>query len=163
VINFLQQVFAIKKLRLGWLFFGSAGSLTYPANFTLIASMNPCPCGYFGDLVKECTCSMAMVKAYQKKISDPLMDRIDIHVEVPRVPFEKLSSQRTGESSAKVRERIEAARTIQRERFKGISLQTNADMGPAEIRKFCPIDETSANTQRVGFALCSKRRCSRCS
>jgi magnesium chelatase family protein len=129
----------------------SAGSLTYPANFTLIASMNPCPCGYFGDSVKECTCSMAMVKAYQKKISGPLMDRIDIHVEVPRVPFEKLSSQRTGEPSAKVRERVEAARAIQRKRFEGTTLQTNADMGPAEIRKFCPIDETSTNLLKAAM------------
>lgn len=123
----------------------SAGSLTYPANFTLIASMNPCPCGHYGDPVKECTCSMAMVKGYQKKISGPLMDRIDIHVEVPRVPFEKLSSQRTGEPSAAVRERVEAARAVQRERFKDVSLQTNSDMGPAEIRQFCPLDETGTN------------------
>lgn len=130
----------------------SAGSLTYPANFTLIASMNPCPCGYFGDSVKECTCSTAMVKAYQKKISGPLMDRIDIHVEVPRVPFEKLSSQRTGEPSAKVRERVERARAIQRERFKDTTLQTNADMRPAEIRKFCPIDETSTNLMKAAMA-----------
>jgi magnesium chelatase family protein len=129
----------------------SAGSLTYPANFTLIASMNPCPCGYFGDSVKECTCSIAMVKAYQKKISGPLMDRIDIHVEVPRVPFEKLSSQRTGEPSAKVRERVETARAIQRKRFEGTTLQTNADMGPAEIRKFCPIDETSTNLLKAAM------------
>jgi magnesium chelatase family protein len=129
----------------------SAGSLTYPANFTLIASMNPCPCGYFGDSVKECTCSVAMVKGYQKKISGPLMDRIDIHVEVPRVPFEKLSSQRVGEPSAKVRERVEAARGIQRERFEGTALQTNADMGPAEIRKFCPIDDTSTNLLKAAM------------
>jgi magnesium chelatase family protein len=129
----------------------SAGSLTYPANFTLIASMNPCPCGHYGDPVKECTCSLSMVKAYQKKISGPLMDRIDIHVEVPRVPFEKLSSQRTGEPSAKVRERVERARAVQRERFEGTTLQTNADMGPAEIRKFCPIDETSTNLLKVAM------------
>jgi magnesium chelatase family protein len=129
----------------------SAGSLTYPANFTLIASMNPCPCGYFGDSVKECTCSVAMVKAYQKKISGPLMDRIDIHVEVPRVPFEKLSSQRIGEPSANVRERVEAARAIQRKRFEGTTLQTNADMGPAEIRQFCPIDETSTNLLKAAM------------
>ncbi|MBE7471758.1 MAG: magnesium chelatase [Anaerolineae bacterium] len=129
----------------------SAGSLTYPANFTLIASMNPCPCGYFGDSVKECTCSVAMVKGYQKKISGPLIDRIDIHVEVPRVPFEKLSSQRVGEPSARVRERVEAARAIQRERFEGTTLQTNADMGPAEIRKFCPIDETSTNLLKAAM------------
>jgi magnesium chelatase family protein len=123
----------------------SAGSLTYPANFTLIASMNPCPCGYYSDPEKECTCSMSMIKSYQKRISGPLLDRIDIHVEVPRVPFEKLSDKRTGESSEKVRERVEAARTIQRERFKDTSLRTNADMGPAEIRQFCPLDETSTN------------------
>lgn len=129
----------------------SAGSLTYPANFTLIASMNPCPCGYFGDSVKECTCSIAMVKAYQKKISGPLMDRIDIHVEVPRVPFEKLSDKRTGEPSAVVRERVEKARTIQRERFKDTTLQINADMGPAEIRQFCPIDETSTSLMKAAM------------
>ncbi|NJN97661.1 MAG: YifB family Mg chelatase-like AAA ATPase [Anaerolineales bacterium] len=129
----------------------SAGSLTYPANFTLIASMNPCPCGYFGDSVKECTCSVSMVKGYQKKISGPLMDRIDIHVEVPRVPFEKLSSQRTGESSLKVRERVEAARVVQRKRFEGTTLQTNADMGPAEIRQFCPIDDTSTNLLKAAM------------
>jgi magnesium chelatase family protein len=123
----------------------SAGSLTYPANFTLIASMNPCPCGYYSDPVKECTCSMSMIKSYQKRISGPLLDRIDIHVEVPRVPFEKLSDKRTGESSEKVRERVEAARAIQRTRFEGTALRTNADMGPAEIRQFCPLDETSTN------------------
>lgn len=123
----------------------SAGSLTYPANFTLIGAMNPCPCGHFGDSQKECTCSLGMVKAYQKKISGPLLDRIDIHVEVPRVPFDKLSSQRTGEPSATVRERVEAARAIQRERFKGTKLQTNSDMGPAEIRQFCHLDEAGHN------------------
>jgi magnesium chelatase family protein len=129
----------------------SAGSLTYPANFTLIGSMNPCPCGYYGDPVKECTCSMSMVKNYQKKISGPLMDRIDIHVEVPRVPFEKLSSKRTGEPSAKVRERVEAARAVQRERFKEICLQTNSDMGPAELRQFCPLDDTSTNLVKAAM------------
>jgi magnesium chelatase family protein len=129
----------------------SAGSLTYPANFTLIASMNPCPCGHFGDPVKECTCSIAMVKAYQKKISGPLMDRIDIHVEVPRVPFEKLSDKRTSEPSVVVRERVEKARSIQRERFKDTNLQINADMGPAEIRKFCPIDDTSTNLLKAAM------------
>jgi magnesium chelatase family protein len=123
----------------------SAGSLTYPANFTLIASMNPCPCGYATDSEKECTCSVSMIKSYQKRISGPLLDRIDIHVEVPRVPFEKLSDKRTGESSEKVRERVEKARAIQRERFKDCALQTNSDMGLAEIRQFCPLDETSTN------------------
>lgn len=129
----------------------SAGSLTYPANFTLIGSMNPCPCGFYTDPEKECTCSMSMVKGYQKKISGPLLDRIDIHVEVPRVPFDKLSDQRTGETSAAVRERVEAARTIQRERFADSTLRTNADMGPAEIRQFCPLDEASTNLVKAAM------------
>jgi magnesium chelatase family protein len=129
----------------------SAGSLTYPANFTLIASMNPCPCGYATDSEKECTCSVSMIKSYQKRISGPLLDRIDIHVEVPRVPFDKLSDKRTGEPSAKVRERVEAARATQRERFKGTTLQTNSDMGPAEIRKFCQLDATGANLLKAAM------------
>ncbi|MEW5957890.1 MAG: YifB family Mg chelatase-like AAA ATPase [Chloroflexota bacterium] len=129
----------------------SAGALTYPANFTLIASMNPCPCGHYGDPVKECTCSMSMVKSYQKKISGPLLDRIDIHVEVPRVPFDKLSSQRTGEPSAVVRARVEAARARQRERFKGTTLQTNSDMGPAEIRRFCLLDAAGTNLVKAAM------------
>ncbi|MCB0155897.1 MAG: ATP-binding protein, partial [Anaerolineae bacterium] len=86
--------------------------------------MNPCLCGYASDAEKECTCSISMIKSYQKRISGPLMDRIDIHVEVPRVPFEKLSDKRTGETSAVVRDRVEKARAIQRERFKGTALQT---------------------------------------
>jgi magnesium chelatase family protein len=129
----------------------SAGSLTYPANFILVGSMNPCPCGYFSDPEKECTCSMSMVKSYQKKISGPLLDRIDLHVDVPRVPFEKLSSQRTGEPSAAVRERVENARAVQRTRFEDGRLQTNSDMGPAEIRKFCRIDGAATNLLKAAM------------
>ncbi len=120
----------------------SAGSLTYPANFTLVGAMNPCPCGYFGDPEKDCTCSMSAVQRYQKRISGPLMDRIDIHVNVPRIPFEKLSDKRVGEASATIRTRVEAAREVQRVRFAGTALQTNADMGPGEIRQFCALDTT---------------------
>jgi magnesium chelatase family protein len=92
-----------------------------------------------------------MVKSYQKKISGPLLDRIDIHVEVPRVPFDKLSDKRAGEPSTTVRARVEVARTIQRERFNGTGLQINADMGPAEIRQFCPLDETSTNLVKAAM------------
>ena len=128
------------------------GSLTFPANFQLIAAMNPCPCGYAGDSVKPCTCSSATVTKYQKRISGPLLDRIDIHIEVPRVEYEKLSDQRLGEPSETVRARVEAARQIQRERFstpdagpvaKSNAVTCNADMRVAEIRKFCSLDETS--------------------
>ncbi len=118
----------------------SAGSLTYPANFMLVAAMNPCPCGYFQDPEKECTCSITMVSRYQKRISGPLLDRIDIHIEVPAVKYEKLADERLGEPSAVVRERVQAARESQRGRFEGTPLTCNADMGPAEIRHFCQVD-----------------------
>ena len=128
------------------------GSLTFPASFQLVGAMNPCPCGYYGDPVKPCTCSNMVVSKYQKRISGPLLDRIDIHVEVPRVEYEKLSESRLGESSATVRERVEAAREIQRARFGGgdrhlegashtAGVTCNADMRPAEVRKFCALDE----------------------
>ncbi len=118
------------------------GSSTFPANFMLIAAMNPCPCGFFGDLERDCTCTPNSVTRYQKRISGPLLDRIDIHVEVPRVDFEKLSSDRVGEPSESVRDRVEKAREQQRERFAETDLVCNADMGPAEVRKYCRLDET---------------------
>ncbi|HLB64127.1 MAG TPA: YifB family Mg chelatase-like AAA ATPase [Anaerolineales bacterium] len=117
------------------------GSHTFPANFMLVAAMNPCPCGYFGDPRRDCSCSSATVTRYQKRISGPLLDRIDIHVEVPRVEFEKLTDDRLGESSEAIRARVEAGRARQRRRLEGTSLQSNGDMGPAEVRVFCPLDE----------------------
>ena len=118
------------------------GSNSFPANFMLVGAMNPCPCGYFGDAQRECTCSPSTVTRYQKRISGPLLDRIDIHVEEPRVEFEKLTDDRMGEPSAQVRERVEVARERQRVRFDGTALACNADMGPAEVRGFCTLDET---------------------
>jgi magnesium chelatase family protein len=118
------------------------GSLTFPANFQLVAAMNPCPCGYYGDPVKPCTCSNMIVTKYQKRISGPLLDRIDIHIEVPRVEYEKLSDTRAGEASAVVRGRVETARQRQRTRFSApMDITCNADMRPAEIRKHCVLDE----------------------
>ena len=117
------------------------GSLTFPANFQLIAAMNPCVCGYYGDPVRPCSCSSSTVTKYQKRISGPLLDRIDIHLQVPRVEYEKLSDTRMGESSSKVRARVEAARDRQRARFtlnSGVSC--NADMRLAEVRQFCLLD-----------------------
>jgi magnesium chelatase family protein len=137
------------------------GSLTFPANFQLIAAMNPCPCGYFGDSIKPCTCSSATVTKYQKRISGPLLDRIDIHIEVPRVEYEKLSDQRLGEPSESVRARVEAARQIQRERFGSAQqgpvassnmITCNADMRVAEIRKFCSLDETSRGLMKSAMS-----------
>ena len=124
------------------------GSLTFPANFQLIAAMNPCPCGFAGDPVKECTCSNQVITRYQKRISGPMLDRIDIHVEVPRVDYDKLSDERLGEPSAAIQQRIEAARENQRQRFEGTCLSSNADMGPAELRQYCPLDQTSRSLLR---------------
>lgn len=115
------------------------GSLTFPANFMLVASMNPCPCGYYGDAERACTCSSGMIQRYRKRLSGPLLDRIDIHIEVPRVPYDKLSQARRNESSESIRSRIEAARARQWKRFAGTKLTCNADMGPGEIREFCKL------------------------
>ena len=101
------------------------GSLTFPANFQLIAAMNPCPCGYYGDPVKACTCSPAMVTKYQKRISGPLLDRIDIHIEVPRVEYEKLSDDRLGEPSAAIRQRVEARASASGARLQRVSSLTD--------------------------------------
>src|SRR5260221_1187136 len=116
------------------------GTVTYPANFMLVAAMNPCPCGYYGDPVRECSCTAIAIARYQKKISGPLLDRIDIHVEVPRVDYEKLADKRQVEDSKTVRERVQAARERQLDRFKGTKLTCNAEMGPTEVREFCQTD-----------------------
>ena len=116
------------------------GAVSFPASFMLVGAMNPCPCGYFGDPVKECTCAPASVTRYQKRISGPLLDRIDIHIEVPRVDFDKLADDRIGEPSDRIRARVESARGRQRERFAGTGLTNNADMGPGEVRRFCLLD-----------------------
>jgi magnesium chelatase family protein len=129
------------------------GSLTFPASFQLVAAMNPCPCGYAGDPVKACSCSPGMVTKYQKRISGPLLDRIDIHITVPRVEYDKLSDRRVGESSQVVRARVEAARDRQRERFKGLeAVSSNADMRPAEVRQFCALDAAGTNLMKAAMS-----------
>lgn len=117
------------------------GSLSFPAAFMLVGAMNPCPCGYYGDPVKECTCATSMVTRYKKRISGPLMDRIDIHVEVPSADYEKLAEERLGEHSSEVQARVEAARQRQRDRFRELKLASNADMGPADVRQYCGLDD----------------------
>jgi len=129
----------------------ATGSLSFPANFMLIGAMNPCPCGFYGDVTHECTCSRGMVENYQKRISGPMMDRIDIHVDVPRVDYEKLAGNTLGETSAAVRARVEAARERQQERFAGTSLYCNADMGPAEVRQYCALDEAGRGLMRAAM------------
>src|SRR5256884_8140714 len=116
------------------------GTITYPANFMLVASMNPCPCGFFGDPVRECSCSASSIMRYQKRISGPLLDRIDIHVEVPRVDYEKLADKRNAEKSTTIRTRVQAARERQLERFKGTKLTCKPAMGRSAVRDFCETD-----------------------
>lgn len=116
------------------------GTITYPANFMLIAAMNPCPCGYYGDPVRECSCSASSIARYQKRISGPLLDRIDIHVEVPRIDYEKLADKRRAEDSATIRTRVQAARERQIRRLSGTHMTCNAEMGPSEVREFCDVD-----------------------
>jgi magnesium chelatase family protein len=118
------------------------GSSSFPANFMLVAAMNPCPCGYFGDPLRACTCSASVVTRYQKRISGPLLDRIDIHVEVPRVDFDKLTEDRLGEPSKDVRGRVEGARDRQRDRFQDGELVSNGEMGPGDVRVHCPLDDS---------------------
>jgi magnesium chelatase family protein len=108
----------------------------------LVGAMNPCPCGFHGDLTRACTCAATLVSRYQKRLSGPLMDRIDLHIEVPRVEYDKLVGETPAESSAAVRTRVEAARARQLARFNGTRLAANADMGVAEIRTFCALDAT---------------------
>jgi magnesium chelatase family protein len=121
----------------------ASGTVAFPANFTLIAAMNPCPCGFAGDPLRHCTCSNGTIERYQRKISGPLLDRIDIHVQVPRVEIEKLSDKRRAEPSEQIRTRVMAARARQTDRFAQGPLMTNADMGPREIGTFVPLDATS--------------------
>ncbi|HUJ71648.1 MAG TPA: ATP-binding protein, partial [Verrucomicrobiae bacterium] len=115
----------------------ASGTMTFPANFMLVAAMNPCPCGFYGDPKRECRCSPNMITKYRNKISGPLLDRIDIHVEVPSVKYKEMAGEGTGEHSENIRARVESARAIQRERFG----HTNARIAPKEIKKFCALDD----------------------
>ena len=127
-------------------------TVEYPANFMLVGSMNPCPCGNYGNPAKECTCTTNQIQRYLSKISGPLLDRIDIHVEVPAVNYKELSSDRSGESSAIIRERVIQAREIQSERYKDrTNIFKNADMGSKDIRDYCQLD--SASNQILEMAM----------
>lgn len=118
----------------------AAGSLTFPARFMLVAAMNPCPCGFYGDLKRECRCSVRQIENYRQRISGPLLDRIDLHVEVPLVEFRELSSGTAGEKSSQIRERVIEARRVQSERFRKFSNGTNASMSPRQVKQHCVLD-----------------------
>jgi len=120
----------------------ASSSIVYPANFMLVGAMNPCPCGYYGDPVHECTCSLGAVRHYQQRLSGPFLDRIDIHMRVPRVDYEKLRSRQQGETSARIRERVTAARERQQRRLRDCPrCLNNADMGSKEVQRYCRLDD----------------------
>ena len=115
-------------------------TVEYPASFMLVAAMNPCPCGYYNHPEKECVCAPGVVQKYLNKVSGPLLDRIDIHIEVTPVPFSELSAERPSEKSADMRERVITARRVQQERYAGRKIHCNAQMGSKELREICRID-----------------------
>ena len=115
-------------------------SVVYPARFMLVAAMNPCPCGFSGDTRKECKCGSGVIAKYLKKISGPLLDRIDIHIDVPAIRNTDLISDTAGENSESVKSRVKAARKIQTERFKGSGIYYNAAMPSKMLRKYCKLD-----------------------
>ena len=118
----------------------AVGSLTFPANLMLVAAMNPCPCGYLGDPKRQCHCNPMQIERYLGRISGPLLDRLDIHIEVPPVPFRELSNTKTGTTSATMREQVIAAREIQQQRFGKSGMKLNGKMSPSQIRKHCILD-----------------------
>ena len=128
-----------------------SGTVTYPAEFMLVCAMNPCKCGWYGDLSGRCTCSESSIENYRSRISGPLLDRIDIIIEVPAVHFEDLRRREEAESSEKIRERVNAARMVQNRRFGELSGMCNARMGPDELRRYCNLDAESAALMRQAF------------
>lgn len=128
-----------------------SGAVTYPAEFMLVCAMNPCKCGWYGDPSGRCKCSDRAVEAYRSRISGPLLDRIDIVVEVPAVHFEELRARAEAEPSCQIKKRVDAARKIQNQRFEQKNGMCNARMGPEEMRLYCALDEASASMMKQAF------------
>lgn len=129
----------------------ASGTSSYPCSVMLVCAMNPCPCGYYGHPVRDCTCRDGAASRYLSKVSGPLLDRIDIHIEVPPVDFDKLSDVHKGEPSAKIKERVEAARKIQQERLKGTNANCNAQMNSAMTREFCAASDAAMKMLQLAF------------
>ncbi len=126
-------------------------TVEYPANFMLVASMNPCPCGNYGSKTHECTCTPAQISKYMSKLSGPLMDRIDIHIEVDNVSYGDLASKNEAESSEKIKERVNKARQIQLERFKGQGIYSNSKMNNRMVAEYCKLDDESERILKISF------------
>ena len=128
-----------------------AGTLTYPSSVMLVAAMNPCPCGFYGHPTKECICSQNAVRKYLNRISGPMLDRIDLHVEVPPVNYAELSSTSKEETSAEIRERVNRARKIQQERYNGTAVTCNARLTPSMLKKHCILDDDASHYLQQSF------------
>ncbi len=128
-----------------------SSTTSFPAQVLLVGTMTPCPCGYYGDPIRECTCSTKAVVQHRQRLPGPLLDRLDIHVELMRLDTEKLADTRAGERSAVIRARVEEARQRQRRRFQELPYQTNAEMSPADVHKFCSIDEAGHALMRAAM------------
>ena len=126
-------------------------TLSYPCTVMLIAAMNPCPCGYFGHPTHPCSCSEKMVSRYLGRVSGPLLDRLDLHIEVPPVDYDSLASGGKAESSAEIRARVNAARKIQQERYHGSDVYANARLTPAMLRQYCPMTDRASTLLRGAF------------
>ena len=129
----------------------AAGTVTFPAEFMLVAAMNPCPCGFFGDPKRKCRCAPQQVERYRERISGPLLDRIDLHVEAPAVSFDDLRSDETGEPSAAIRERVFACRKVQQKRFGPGKVRVNARMSSQQFRKYCTLDSDGEGMLRMAM------------
>jgi magnesium chelatase family protein len=127
------------------------GRVTFPSSFMLVGAMNPCPCGYYGDPFRKCTCPSSLVSRYQRRISGPFIDRVDIFVEVPHIDYEKLADNRLGETSEKVQARVTAARSRQLQRFKDTKLTSNAEMTPTGIREFCHVEDSAQSLLKAAM------------
>lgn len=129
----------------------AAGRLTYPCSFTLIAAMNPCPCGFYNHPVRNCTCTEDAVRRYLSRVSGPLLDRIDIHVEVPPVDYDDLTTKTNEETSAQIRERVNAARAIQTERYQGTKINCNANLDASQFERVCVVDDRANMLLKSAF------------
>ncbi len=142
----------------------ATGSLSFPSRFILVIAFNPCPCGYLGDIKHNCRCTPAQVQRYESRLSGPLLDRIDMHLEVPAVPYKEMASGNSGESSSVIKERVEQARAVQKKRFaKRKNFYCNGQMTPKDLKKICPLDKTSEkliaeSVERLGLSARSYHR-----
>jgi magnesium chelatase family protein len=132
----------------------AAGNVTFPCRFMLVAAMNPCKCGYFGDPKRQCRCTESQIVSYRNKISGPLLDRIDIHIEVPAIDYDELSGLGQGEPSSSIRDRVVACREVQQRRFGGVkrglvTLNNNADMGSKELQEYCELSQETHDMLRM--------------